>query len=116
MRNAGELYRQQGRDRNGRAWSRPFGCALRNSPKRKSLPGRSGFAKSTEDAITTNERPMKKTERNCGNCQHYADGVCTAPLPISLVGIYWRGKVKADSGSDCPAHRLKVVRQRKLKL
>lgn len=67
---------------------------------------------------------MKKSiERKCANCQWWnalevrgRTAPCTAPLPVSMVGVYWRGKVRADAGADCTAHRLKVVRQKKLKL
>jgi len=52
-----------------------------------------------------------KTERKCGNCHFHADGVCSAPLPLSFVGIHWRRKVKADSGAECQAHRMKTVRK-----
>lgn len=70
----------------------------------------------------------KKAARSCANCQHWqvkeasGDGFhslvapCAAPMPVSLVGVYWLRKVKASAGTECPAHRMRVKRQPKLKL
>lgn len=60
-----------------------------------------------------------KTQRNCGNCHHFnltgeLSGDCKAPIPTAVSAFWFRRKSMLDtSGTDCPAHRMKVVRKGK---
>jgi len=64
---------------------------------------------------------VKKTERNCGNCQYWdglnatvAIGGCTAPIPASVrfsALANYRRMMYATGGTECPSHRMKTVRK-----
>lgn len=56
---------------------------------------------------------MTENTRRCGNCHFFTNGACSAPMPLSFVGLHWRRPVKAESGAECGAHRMKAVRKPK---
>lgn len=52
----------------------------------------------------------KAVRRSCANCHYRPNDVCTAPIPASFRGIWLRGTPK-NNGTDCRAHKFKVVRK-----
>jgi len=58
-------------------------------------------------------------KRTCGNCHHFKPsggviGDCSAPIPASVSALFNRFKrnpMLDDSGSKCPAHRMRTTRK-----
>jgi hypothetical protein len=57
---------------------------------------------------------------SCAGCRYWksdlnrSKGVCEAPIPASVWGLYGKSSTKADDGTECGSFRKRIVRQRKI--